>query len=84
MQDKYFKQKRKGQGPILLELFPFVVLNGFLNRVLCLCYYSPYTGRSTPTTAFDLFLYNVDTLKICMKEFGSEKVILDKMTVVRT
>ena len=30
MQDKYFKQKSKGKGPILLELFPFVVLNGFL------------------------------------------------------
>ena len=29
MQDKYFKQKSKGKGPILLELFPFVVLNGF-------------------------------------------------------
>ena len=29
MQDKYFKQKSKGYGPILLELFPFVVLNGF-------------------------------------------------------
>ena len=28
MQDKYFKQKSKGLGPILLELFPFVVLNG--------------------------------------------------------
>ena len=29
MQDKYFRQKSKGLGPILLELFPFVVLNGF-------------------------------------------------------
>ena len=33
---------------------------------------------------FDLFLYNVDTLNICMKEFGSEKIIFDKMTAVRT
>ena len=33
MQEKYFKQKIKGYGPILLELFPFVVLNGFLYRV---------------------------------------------------
>ena len=31
-----------------------------------------------------LFLYNVDTLNICMKEFGSEKIIFDKMTAVRT
>ena len=31
-----------------------------------------------------LFLYNVDTLNICIKEFGSEKIIFDKMTVVRT
>ena len=35
--------------------------------------------------------YNVDTLNICMKEFGSEKIIFDleiiisdKMTAVRT
>ena len=27
---KHFKQKSEGQGPILMELFPFVVLNGFL------------------------------------------------------
>ena len=33
---------------------------------------------------FDTFLNNVDTLKICMKEFGSEKIISDKMTAVRT
>ena len=31
-----------------------------------------------------LFLYNVDTLNICMKEFGSEKIIFDKITSVRT
>ena len=31
-----------------------------------------------------LFLYNVDTLNICMKEFGSEKIFFDKMTAVRT
>ena len=30
-----------------------------------------------------LCLYNVDTLNICMKEFGSEKIIFDKMTAVR-
>ena len=33
---------------------------------------------------YDTFLYNVDTLNICMKEFGSEKIIFDKMTAVRT
>ena len=31
-----------------------------------------------------LFLYNVDTLNIFMKEFDSEKIIFDKMTAVRT
>ena len=31
-----------------------------------------------------LFLYNVNTLNICMKEFGSEKIIFAKMTAVRT
>ena len=25
----------KGKGPILLELFPFVILNGFLYRLFC-------------------------------------------------
>ena len=50
--------------------------------------YRPYTGQSTPTTAFDgtiliLFLYKVDTLNICMKEFSSEKIIFDEMTAVR-
>ena len=48
-----------------------------------------FMGRSTPTTVFDgtilYFAYtNVDTLNICMKEFGSEKIIYDKMTAVRT
>ena len=33
---------------------------------------------------FNTFLYNVDTMNICMKEFGSEKIIFDKMTAVRT
>ena len=33
MQDKYFRQKSKGLGPILLELFPFVFVNGLLYRV---------------------------------------------------
>ena len=28
--------------------------------------------------------YNVDALNICMKEFGSEKIIFDNMTAVRT
>ena len=44
-------------------------------------------GRSTPTTAFDelpIQINNEDTLNICMKEFGSEKIICDKMTAVRT
>ena len=31
-----------------------------------------------------LCLYNVNTLNICMKEFGAEKIIFDKMTAVRT
>ena len=31
-----------------------------------------------------LFLYNIDTLNICMKESGSEKIFFDKMTAVRT
>ena len=43
-------------------------------------------GQSTPTTAFDpwsnliCLLYNVETLNICMKEFGSKKIFFNKMT----
>ena len=33
---------------------------------------------------FDTCIHNVDTLNICMKEFGSQKLIIDKMTVMRT
>ena len=33
---------------------------------------------------FDTILYNVDTLNIRMKEFGSEKIIFDKIIDVRT
>ena len=46
--DKYLLQKRKGKGLILLELFPFVILNGF-----CICIDNALMCRSTPTTAFD-------------------------------
>ena len=50
---------------------------------------SAFMGRSTPTTAFDganliCCLYNIDTLNICIKEFGSENIIFDKMTSIRT
>ena len=31
-----------------------------------------------------LCMHNVDTLNICMKEFCSLKLIIDKMTVMRT
>ena len=47
-------------------------------------------GWSTPTTAFDgaiwyfAYIYNVDTLNMCMKEFGLEKNMFDKITAVRT
>ena len=30
-----------------------------------------------------LCIHNVDTLNICMKEFGSQKLIIDKMTFMR-
>ena len=33
---------------------------------------------------FDTLLYNVDTLDICIKEIGSEKIFFNKMTAVRT
>ena len=36
------------------------------------------------TNTFPIYIYNVDTLNICMKEFVPEKIIFDKMTAVRT
>ena len=33
---------------------------------------------------FDTLPIQCNTLNICMKEFGSEKIIFDKMTAVRT
>ena len=47
----------------------------------CICIDSAFMGRSTPTTVFDgainliLCLYNIETLNMCMKDFGSEKNI---------
>ena len=88
MQDKYFKQNSNGWGPILLELFPFAVLNGF-----CIGFYAyaiighTWADQLLPQLLmeqFDTFPIHVDTLNICMKEFGSEKIIFDKMTAVRT
>ena len=32
----------------------------------------------------DLCLHNADTLNICMKDFGSLKLIIDKMATMRT
>ena len=33
---------------------------------------------------FDTLPINVDTLNTCMKEFGSKKIIFDKITAMRT
>ena len=51
---------------------------------VCICIDGAFMGWSTPTTAFDgAFCYFAYTM-ICTKEFGSEKIIFDKMTAVRT
>ena len=44
-----------------------MILNGF-----CKCIDSALMGGSTPSTAFDaaVCLDNVDTLNICVKDFG--------------
>ena len=47
---------------------------------ICICIDIAFLGRSTPTTAIwwsNLILcwYNVDTLNICVEEFGSGKII---------
>ena len=59
MQDKYFKQKSKGYGPILLELFPFVVLNGFYIGLYANLVHT-WTGQLLP----QLLIKQFDTLPI--------------------
>ena len=49
------------------------------------CLHGPINSyHSVSWSNLILCLYNIDTLNICMKEFRSEKMIFDKMTVVRT
>ena len=70
-----FHKKSKDERPILLELFPFVILNCF-NREFML------TGWPTPTTWSDLILCHgyVDTLNIDMKEIC---ICIDRAFMVR-
>ena len=53
----------------------------YILRGLCLCY-SVHT-RADQLLA-QLLMEQFDTLNICMKEFGLEKIIFDKMKAVRT
>ena len=72
------------RGANLLGLFPFVVLNGF--NVGFYAYAIIGHTRADQLLPqllmeqFDTFLIQCtgDTLNICMKEFGSEKIILTK------
>ena len=81
LQDIFNKEKSKGSGPILLELFPFVIPNGFYIRYinsLIVCLHNVIN-------CLILCLNNVVTLNICMKEFGSIKKILcsyDKFSLI--
>ena len=60
MQDKYSKQKSKGYGPILLELFPFVVLNGF-----CIGFYAyAIIGHTRADQLPQLLMAQFDTFPI--------------------
>ena len=88
MQNKYFKQK----GPILLELFPFVVLNGFYIGL-----YANLVHTWADQLLPQLLIKQFDTLPIqCRhivhmhegawfrKNGGGGINIFDKMTAVRT
>ena len=47
------------------------------------CLYGPINSyHSFQSSNLILCLYNVDTLNICMKEFGLEKIIFDKIMIV--
>ena len=49
------------------------------------CLYGPINSyHSFELNNLILCIYNVETFNICMKEFGSEKIIFDKMTAVST
>ena len=62
--------------------------NFFPNRVLYYALMVPsWADQLLPQLLMeqlDICLYKVDTLNICMKEFGSEKIFFDKMTSMRT
>ena len=49
------------------------------------CLYGPINSyHSFLLSNLILCLFNVDTFNICMKEFGSQKLIFEEMTAVRT
>ena len=58
-----------------------------LTRLLCMhrwCLHGPINFyHSFQWSSLILCQFNIDTLNISMKEFGSEKIIFDKMTAVR-
>ena len=70
--------KKKGLGPILLELFPCIIQIDFYIMFILYAYAlivpTPWSNRMR-------CIYNIDTLNICMEEFGS--FFLDKTTAMR-
>ena len=62
----------------LQELLPFVNDNSLFIQIW------QWRGHPIPMDTFLVCLYNVDSLNIYMKDFGSETINFDKMTAMRT
>ena len=76
---------------LLMEQFDtFPIQCRHISLIRCLymhrqCLYGPINFyHSFLWSNLILCLYNVDTFNICIKEFGLEKIIFDKMTALRT
>ena len=75
-----FEIETMGMGPILLELLPFVILNGVRS---CMCKeFNSYHSFHW----YDLIrsVQTVDPLDICMKKSDVIKILFDKMTTFWT
>ncbi|MCG8014217.1 MAG: hypothetical protein JAY64_21300, partial [Candidatus Thiodiazotropha weberae] len=53
---------------------PLIILTTFITPLVVIAGWEVIQYRPS-----QLYLHNVDTLNICMKEFGSQKIINDKM-----
>ena len=72
------------QKSIIDKVAAMRTLKFFSRLFLYVCIDSALMGRSTCTRAFGETIQYLDTLNICIKEFYSKMIIIDKMTAIGT